>query len=47
MKKTNDAGTGLTGLSRRSPAFFFGPVPDRIGGCRNADDGVTFLNADA
>jgi hypothetical protein len=25
----------------------FGPVPDRIGVCRNADAGVSFLNADA
>ncbi len=46
MKKNNDAKVGyLTKLTQSS--IFFGPVPDWIGGCRNADAGVSFLNADA
>jgi hypothetical protein len=43
MKKTNDAGTGL---SLHSPVFFVSDT-GLNSGCRNADAGVNLLDADA
>jgi hypothetical protein len=47
MKKTNDAGTDLVPDQAGAVQHFFGPVPEQNNGCRNADAGVSFLDADA
>ncbi len=45
-EKTNDAGTGLVPDQAKAVRHFFGPVPDWNYQCRNADAGVSFLDAD-
>jgi hypothetical protein len=47
LKKTNDAGTGPVPDYAHTVRHFFSPVPDENSGCRNADAGVSFLDADA
>jgi hypothetical protein len=47
LKKTNDAGTGPVLDQAKTVWHFFGPVPGWNYWCRNADAGVSFLDADA
>ncbi len=47
IKKTNDAGTGPVPDQTKAVRHFFGPVLDWNCWCRNADAGVSFLDADA
>ncbi len=46
-EKTNDAGTGLVPDQAKAVRHFFGPIPDWNYPCRNANAGVSFLDADA
>jgi hypothetical protein len=47
MIKTNDARTDPAPDQSDTVQHFFGPVPDLNNGRRNADAGVSFLDADA
>jgi hypothetical protein len=47
MKKTNDAGTDPVPDQAGAVRHFFGMVPEWNNGCRNADAGVSFLDANA
>jgi hypothetical protein len=47
LKKSNDAGSSPVPVLMHSVRHFLGPVLDWDDGCRNADAGVSFLNADA
>jgi hypothetical protein len=47
LKKTNDAEAVLVPEWRNAVWHFFGPVLDWDDRCRNADAGVSFLDADA
>ncbi len=46
-EKTNDAVNGPVPQQVKAVRHFFGPVPDWKNLCRNADAGVSFLDADA
>jgi hypothetical protein len=47
MKETNDVRPGLVADQALAVRIFLGLVPDLNYGCRNADAGVSFLDADA
>jgi hypothetical protein len=47
LKKTNDAGNNPVPELNDAVRHFIGPVPDWDDECRNADAGVSFLDADA
>jgi hypothetical protein len=47
LKKTNDAETGPVPDLTDSVRHFFSPERDYDSGCRKADAGVSFLDADA
>jgi hypothetical protein len=46
-EKTNDAGTGPVPDQAKAVQHFFGLIQDWNYQCRNADAGISFLDADA
>ncbi len=47
MKTTNDVWTGPVPYQADAARYFLGPVPNWNCGCRNADAGSSFRDADA